>query len=74
MEQTQSETPSLALADLVLLLNLIRASAERGAIRPEEMSEVGAVYQKLVKFLEASGALRQAPQQADEPAEQSASI
>lgn len=57
MEQTQPEIPSLALSDLVLLLNLIRASAERGAIRAEEMSEVGAVYQKLVKFLEASGAL-----------------
>jgi hypothetical protein len=39
------------------------------------MSEVGAVYQKLVQFLEASGAIRQAqPQQADEPAAQSASI
>jgi hypothetical protein len=75
MEHTQPENPSLALSDLVLLLNLIRASAERGAIRAEEMSEVGAVYQKLVQFLEASGAIRQAqPQQADEPAAQSASI
>lgn len=62
MEQTQPETPSLALSDLVLLLNLIRASAERGAIRAEEMAETGAVYTKLIKFLEASGALRPATQ------------
>lgn len=68
MDQTQPESPSLALSDLVLLLNLIRASAERGAIRPEEMIEVGAVYQKLVTFLQASGALKPAePQAAAEP-------
>jgi hypothetical protein len=74
MEQTQPETPSLALADLVLLLNLIRASAERGAIRAEEMSEVGGVYQKLVKFLEASGALKPVQSQVhDEQQEQPAS-
>ena len=60
MEQAQPETPSLALSDLVLLLNLIRAAAERGAIRAEEMSETGAVYQKLIKFLESSGALKPA--------------
>jgi hypothetical protein len=60
METEQPQPPSLALSDLVLLLNLIRASAERGAIRPEEMSEVGAVYQKLIQFLEASGALKSA--------------
>jgi hypothetical protein len=56
METEQPQPPSLALSDLVLLLNLIRASAERGAIRPE----VGAVYQKLIQFLEASGALKSA--------------
>jgi hypothetical protein len=59
--QTQ-ETPSLALADLVLLLNLIRVTSERGAIKAEELSAVGAVYDKLLKFLEASGAInKQAP-------------
>ena len=52
------EAPSLALTDLVLLLNLIRVTSERGAIKAEEMSAVGAVYEKLVKFLEASGAIK----------------
>lgn len=56
------EAPSLALADLVLLLNLIRVTSERGAIKAEELSAVGSVYDKLLKFLEASGAInKQAP-------------
>jgi len=57
MEQAQPENPSLSLSDLVLVLNLIRAASERGAIRAEEMAETGAVYLRLVKFLETSGAL-----------------
>lgn len=57
-QETQTpEAPSLALADLVLLLNLVRVTAERGAIKAEEMTAVGTVYEKLVKFLEASGAI-----------------
>ncbi len=72
MEQAQPENPSLALADLVLILNLVRATAERGAIRAEEMAEVGAVYTKLVKFLEASGAL-QPPGATTEPTAQDTS-
>jgi hypothetical protein len=69
-EQTQQppqeQPPSLQLADLVLVLKLIQETSRRGAIRPEEMAEVGAVYDKLVKFLVASGAL-----QAPKPAESS---
>jgi hypothetical protein len=54
---TTPEAPNLALSDLALLLNLVRATAERGAIKAEEMTAVGAVYEKLFKFLQASGAL-----------------
>ena len=50
---------SLSLQDLVLMMNLIRATTERGAIRAEEMTEVGAVYNKLVQFLTESGAIQQ---------------
>ena len=74
MEQAQPENPSLSLSDLVLVLNLMRAAAERGAIRVEEMAETGAVYQRLVKFLEASGALQQAPAPAAEPPNDPAAI
>lgn len=63
-ETPQVEQPqgaSLSLQDLVLLMNLIRATSERGAIRAEEMKEVGAVYNKLVQFLTESGAIQPAP-------------
>ena len=60
---TAPEAPNLALSDLALLLNLVRAAAERGAIKAEEMSAVGAVYEKLFKFLQASGALTPPPQE-----------
>jgi hypothetical protein len=54
---------------LVLLLNLIRAATERGAIKADELSSVGSVYDRLFKFLEASGAInKQAP--AEQPADQ----
>jgi len=51
------EQPSLALSDLILLLNLIKVTAERGAIKAEELSAVGSVYDRLFKFLDSSGAL-----------------
>jgi hypothetical protein len=64
------EQPNLSLSDLVLLLNLVRVSSERGAIKAEELSAVGTVYDRLHKFLEASGAInKSAP--AEQPAEQS---
>jgi len=59
------EQPSLALADLVLLLNLIRVTAERGSIKADELSAVGAVHDKLMKFLEASGALNKSVAQTE---------
>lgn len=70
-QETQTpEAPSLALTDLVLLLNLVRVAADRGAIKAEEMSAVGTVYEKLVKFLTASGALKSAEEApAETPAE-----
>lgn len=52
-----AEIPSINLTDLVLMLNLIRVSADRGAVKAEEMSAVGAVYEKLFKFLQANGAI-----------------
>ena len=66
-ETTQENGPQLSLQDLVLVMNLIRATAERGAIRAEEMTEVGTVYNKLVQFLTESGAIQ--PAQPSAPAE-----
>lgn len=72
-ETTQDSAPQLALQDLVLMMNLIRAVSERGAIRAEEMEPVGAVYNKLVAFLQYSGAIKPAEAPAEAPAEDSAS-
>lgn len=71
-QETQNptpEVPSLSLSDLVLMFNLIRVTADRGAIRAEEMATVGTVYEKLGKFLQASGALKSAEPQPTETEE-----
>jgi hypothetical protein len=65
VETTPPDQPSISLQDLVLLLNLVRISADRGAIKAEEMSSVGTVYQKLFAFLKASGAISEESKEAN---------
>lgn len=65
-ENAQPEPPSLQLADLVLMLKLIQAVAQRGAVKAEEMAEVGALHNKLVQFLTATGAIQTAEQPSQE--------
>ncbi len=64
-EAPAEPAPSLQLSDLVLVVKLIQATAQRGAIRAEEMAEVGALHDNLVKFLTSTGALQapEAPQE-----------
>ena len=59
--QPEPTPPSLQLADLVLALRVLQITAQRGAIRADEMAEFGALHDKLIKFLTASGALAPAP-------------
>ena len=61
MENTQ-----LTLADLASTKNIIEAATSRGAFKAEELSQVGAVYDKLSKFL----AQAQAQQAAEAQEEQ----
>lgn len=61
-EQAQPEVPSLQLTDMVLMLKVLQATAQRGAIRADEMAEVGNLHDKLIKFLTATGAIQPAPQ------------
>ena len=58
--------PSLQITDLVLALQTIQAMAQRGAIRADEMTNVGGLYDRLVAFLVASGAIKPAEPQAPE--------
>ena len=58
-EETQAveqETPGVALGlgDLALMANIIQVTSERGAIKANEMQAVGALYSKLVAFVNAN--------------------
>jgi len=62
----QPAGPSLSLQDLVLALQTIQACAQRGAIKAEEMTTVGGLYDRMFAFLEAQGVIKQG---SDAPAE-----
>lgn len=47
----------LQLQDILLAAQTIQLASTRGAFRAEEFTQVGGVYERLVSFLQASGAL-----------------
>lgn len=49
--------PNLTLQDLIFVAQIIQQTSTRGAFRAEELETVGTFYNKLVAFLEASGAV-----------------
>ena len=59
---TNAEQPAvqLQLQDLLLAAQVIQLASQRGAIKAEEMEQVGGLYTRLVAFLQASGALQPA--------------
>lgn len=62
-ETTAQEAPvQLQLSDLLLAAQVIQLAASRGAIKAEEMGAVGGLYERIVTFLQASGALQPADQ------------
>lgn len=59
---TGSSVEGLSLQDLITVAQLIQVTTQRGALRAEELAEVGLLYNKLVTFLESTGAIsRNAP-------------
>lgn len=72
-QETAQPTPEgqigLQLGDIVAATQLIQVASTRGAFRAEEFTQVGAVYDRLLKFLKDSGAIQPA---SDAPAEQPA--
>jgi hypothetical protein len=58
----ENTTPSFGINDLLFTMQVYEAVAQRGAFRADELSNVGAVYDRLRAFLIANGAL-QAPAQ-----------
>ena len=57
----QQPAPSLTLSDLVLVAQIIQLTNQRGAFKAEELADVGNLYNKLIAFLQSTGALTPAP-------------
>jgi hypothetical protein len=68
-EQQAPQGPNLTINDLVLTAQIIQAAAAKGVFRAEELKAVGDYYERLVSFLEASGAISRPQAQESAPAE-----
>lgn len=51
MEEDQELSTNLTIADLSTIASIIEAIASRGALRPQELSLVGSVYEKVTATL-----------------------
>ena len=59
--------PALGVNDLKLMANIIEVVSNRGAIKANEMAAVGSLYNNLMNFLIANGAIQTAaPEVADD--------
>jgi hypothetical protein len=45
----------------VLVAQIIQLTSQRGAFKAEELADVGGLYNKLVVFLQSTGAIAPAP-------------
>jgi hypothetical protein len=59
--QIEQPAPQLTISDLMLALQTIQVTAQRGAIRADEMAAVGGLHDRLFAFLKAQGAIQPAP-------------
>ena len=64
--QQEQSTPGLTLQDLVLVAQIIQLTSQRGAFKAEELEQVGGLYNKLVAFLQSTGAIAPAPAPTEE--------
>lgn len=62
-ETTPNPPPGLTLQDLVLVAQIIQLSSQRGAFRAEELRQIGELYEKLIAFLQSTGAISPAPKE-----------
>lgn len=68
-EQT-AQPESINLSDLQSLLNVIDLATSRGAFRGNELTQVGAIFDKLDNFLKFVAAQQEAQQEATSETEQ----
>jgi len=71
--QGEQQGPALSLEELNMLMQIVDLAIQRGAFRGNEISQVGAVYDKLNAFL---GAVAQAnqPEEGEAPEEEAAPV
>lgn len=62
---------NITITDLIAIRDTINLAAERGAFKAEEMLEVGTVYTKLNRFLEAVVAQAASQEQQEQTPNQS---
>ena len=67
--QQATDNTNLTLADITLALQIIQVAAQRSAFKPEEFEEVGGCYNRILAFLEASGAIQRSEPAASEGTE-----
>jgi hypothetical protein len=67
MENTNDST-QITIADLDTLRNIVDLASTRGAFRGAELTQVGVIYDKLTKFLDAVIAQAKAQEEANQSA------
>ena len=55
--ESAAPAPALGVNDLKLMANIIEVVSNRGAIKANEMAAVGSLYNNLMNFLIANGAV-----------------
>jgi len=55
--ESAASAPALGVNDLKLMANIIEVVSNRGAIKANEMAAVGSLYNNLMNFLIANGAV-----------------
>ena len=61
VQQAQQEQPQVTIADLAMAVRVIDLAVERGGFRGPETSTVGAVRDRLARFVDAQQAAQQDP-------------
>lgn len=64
-----TEDVQLSIQDIAFAAKVIEVASQRGAIRAEEMDEVGTVYKRLVAFVQAAQPAEQQDEDQEETSE-----
>jgi len=68
-ESPSANKPSITLTDISAVVEVLRVVTERGVWKANELSTVGALYDRLSTFLDQASAANKAAEPQDAPAE-----